>query len=161
MPRPPSTNPALTPEILNRMLEKGSLRAALRDPPDPTWPSINTFLRWVLADPDIAKQYAEAREVLWARWADEIVDIADDSKHDLIHDENGKVKADWEVVNRSRLRVDTRKWLLSKLKPGEYGDKIKIDQVTEVVFRLVDETPQWPQLEATDVEFIEAPDDEG
>jgi hypothetical protein len=31
-----------------------------------------------------------------------------------------------EVVNRSKLRVDTRKWLMAKMKPKVYGDKVDV-----------------------------------
>jgi hypothetical protein len=45
------------------------------------------------------------------RWADEILSIADDAEFDP-HDR--------------RFRVDTRKWLLSKVLPTVYGDKLAI-----------------------------------
>jgi hypothetical protein len=45
--------------------------------------------------------------------ADELVDIADDGGD--------------EGVQRSRLRIDTRKWVLSKMKPKRYGDKVEHD----------------------------------
>jgi hypothetical protein len=63
-------------------------------------------------------------------WADEIVDICDDASNDWMERNNGDDKeSSWvlngEHVQRSRLRIDTRKWLLSKLKPEKYGDKLQ------------------------------------
>ena len=61
-------------------------------------------------------------------WADEILDICDDGSNDWIERQNKDGSTyetvNSEVINRSRLRVDTRKWLLSKLMPKKYGDKI-------------------------------------
>lgn len=58
--------------------------------------------------------------------ADEIIDIADASEGDVIVDEDGRRLIDNEAVQRARLRVDSRKWLLSKLVPKKYGDKIDL-----------------------------------
>ena len=55
--------------------------------------------------------------------ADEMMDIADDGRNDTYVDEKGRKKVDWDVVHRSKLRVDTRKWIASKLKPKIYGDR--------------------------------------
>jgi hypothetical protein len=68
-----------------------------------------------------------AREIGYLRLADELLDISDDATNDYMIRKNGD--DDEEVVNhdhiaRSRLRVDTRKWLLSKMLPKVFGDKI-------------------------------------
>ena len=62
--------------------------------------------------------------------ADEITDIADDSSNDWM---DRKTKSgdtirviDHEAINRSRLRVDARKWIASKLKPKKYGEKLDL-----------------------------------
>ena len=57
-------------------------------------------------------------------WADEIVEISDESNRDTVLTESGE-HPDNEWISRSKLRVDTRKWLLSKLMPKKYGDKIE------------------------------------
>lgn len=82
-----------------------------------------TVLRWVKADEQFAQQYAQSREVGYQLLADEILEISDDASRDVIDTEHGP-KVDAEVVARSRLRVDSRKWMLSKMLPKVYGDKI-------------------------------------
>jgi hypothetical protein len=72
-------------------------------------------------------QYARAREAGYALLADELVEIADDGSNDSYQDEDGKIRVDQEVVARSRLRLDTRKWLLSKMLPKVYGDKVQTE----------------------------------
>lgn len=72
-------------------------------------PPESTVRRWVLDNEDFAAQYARAREAGYQCMADEILEISDDKEGD---------------PSRDRLRVDTRKWLLSKCLPKIYGDKL-------------------------------------
>ena len=62
--------------------------------------------------------------------ADQIIEIADYSEHDTIEAEKGEME-NREWVNRSKLRVEARKWIASKLKPKQYGDKLDIDAKIE------------------------------
>jgi hypothetical protein len=57
---------------------------------------------------------------------DEILNICDATQDDIITDENGNLLTNHNVIQRDRLRVDTRKWLMSKMKPKKYGDKTDI-----------------------------------
>ncbi len=74
---------------------------------------------------DFMDQYARAREAQAEVRADEIVDIADDESGDFTTDEDGKRVVNHEHIQRSRLRVDARKWVASKLLPKRYGDKLQ------------------------------------
>jgi hypothetical protein len=57
---------------------------------------------------------------------EDMLSIADDASLDIVErtDEKGHVYTvtDHDHINRSRLRVDTRKWIAAKLKPKRYGD---------------------------------------
>ncbi len=75
---------------------------------------------------DLVDRYAQARAMQADRLAEEILDIADDATNDFV-ERNGKTEVNNEHVQRSRLRIDTRKWLAGKLKPKVYGDKQTID----------------------------------
>lgn len=88
-------------------------------------PERSTVLNWAvdLSHP-FFPQYAHARDVQADTLADEIQDIADDGSNDYVMTQYG-IKADHEHIQRSRLRVDTRKWIASKLKPKRYGEKIQ------------------------------------
>jgi hypothetical protein len=70
-------------------------------------------------------QYARAREAQADFLAEEILQIADDGENDTYATENGPA-VNHDVVQRSRLRVDARKWLASKLAPKKYGDKLAV-----------------------------------
>ena len=61
-------------------------------------------------------------------FADEIIEIADDASNDWMERErkDGSTEAvlNYEHVQRSRLRIDARKWLMARMAPKKYGDKI-------------------------------------
>jgi hypothetical protein len=90
-------------------------------------PNKATVFRWLAANEIFRDQYARAREAQAEALADEIIDIADEGLNDSYTDKDGNVRTDHDVIARSRLRVDARKWVASKLKPKVYGDVGKAD----------------------------------
>lgn len=104
-------------------------------------PGRTTVLRWLATDgaelgthPDLAVfrgQYARACEDRADAIADEILEIADDASRDYPEHEDrdgNTVSAfDAEHVQRSKLRVDARKWLLAKMAPKKYGDRVQAE----------------------------------
>ncbi len=97
-------------------------------------PSSATVRRWVLADPEgFGKQYAIAKELGWQEMADEILEISDDGSNDWLEreTETGRktVEFNHEHVQRSRLRADNRKWLLARVLPHIYGDRLSTTSV--------------------------------
>jgi hypothetical protein len=90
-------------------------------------PCLTTIFNWLRTKPDFLAQYARAKEESADSLADEMLDIADDARNDWMERE-GKDERGWVVngehIQRSRVRIDTRKWLASKLKPKKYGDKV-------------------------------------
>lgn len=110
-----------------KMLASGlSVRAIGRRP---RMPAATTILSWG-NNPDhpFSEQYARSREIGLLLKAEEIVDISDDGSNDWMEREaKDGTKLGWQVngeaVARSRLRIDTRKWMLSKMLPKLYGEK--------------------------------------
>jgi hypothetical protein len=98
-----------------------------------------------LSRPEHTEQYARAREAQADKMAEDILAIADDGLNDTYTDDDGNERTDHDVVARSRLRVDARKWLASKMAPKKYGDKMAIGgaddlppvQITEIVRKIV------------------------
>jgi hypothetical protein len=91
-----------------------------------TPPHISTVFRWLAQFQEFRDMYARAREAQADVWAQEIIDIADDSSGDTITTEKGAKICDAEWVNRSRLRVDARKWAAAKGSPRKYGDRLEL-----------------------------------
>jgi hypothetical protein len=87
-------------------------------------PDQTTVYDWLMDNNDFAQKYARAREKQAEHYAGEIIEICDETANDIIIDpETGAERTNHEVVLRSKLRVDTRKWLMGKLAPKKYGDK--------------------------------------
>ena len=110
-------------EICIRIAEGESLRKICKDE---KMPALVNVWRWLNDNEALSKQYARAREEQAETFVDEILDIADNNKDDTFIDEDGKLIINQEVIARSRLRVDSRKWIASKLKPKKFGDYTKI-----------------------------------
>lgn len=87
-------------------------------------PAMSTVFKWLRDIDGFSEQYAHAREAQAELLAVEIIEIADDGRNDTYMDEEGNVRTNQDVIARSRLRVDARKWIASKLKPKVYGDKV-------------------------------------
>ncbi len=122
--RPTLYTEALAAKICARLAEGETLRSICRDK---AMPNKATVLRW-LADKKKAEfrdQYAHAREMQADALFDEALEIADNTSGDWAVDKDGKKTLGHEHVQRSRLRVDTRKWAAGKLAPKRYGDKIQ------------------------------------
>lgn len=133
-----------TPEtrqaVIARLMEGDSLRKAAKacgvDP--------STVLGWVDSDPAYSQQYTQARARGYQLLADEILEISDDSSQDVIETEHGP-KVNAEVVARSRLRVDSRKWMLAKMLPKVYGDKLDLNHSGAVRFEKIEAVVVDPQ----------------
>lgn len=88
-------------------------------------PSYTSVMRWLEAHESFRESYARARQDQADYLAEEIVQIADDGKNDTYFDEDGHERTNQDVIARSRLRVDARKWYASKLAPKKYGEKVE------------------------------------
>ena len=120
--RPSGFSQEIAGTICERLSLGESLRSICRDE---SMPSQSMVFRWLASNVDFREQYAHAREVQADSWADDIIEIADDSSGDVIRDpESGNERFNSEYAARSRLRVDTRKWLMARMAPKKYGDRI-------------------------------------
>jgi hypothetical protein len=123
--------PPVSPEKLDKVLERiangESVKAICADKDMPGEKTIYSHLE---KDEAFQQRYARAREAQMDHYAEEIIEISDDSSRDYVEKQNSdgsKYQAfDAEHVQRSRLRVDSRKWLMSKLAPKKYGDKVQV-----------------------------------
>ena len=79
------------------------------------------MLRLIAENKEICDSYTKAREAMADKIFDDILVIADTLPP---IDQNGKT--DNGAVNHQRLRVDARKWVLSRLLPKKYGDKMEL-----------------------------------
>lgn len=108
--RPSTFDEAKAARVCELIAQGYSLRKIAemeRDLPPPP-----TFLLWCHKNPALADHYSRARASAMQMMAEQIVDIADGTSA--------------ENVNVARLQVETRKWLMSKLAPKQFGDRVTL-----------------------------------
>ena len=105
---------------------------------NPKYPCAATIFNWLSSNKEFLEQYTRAKQESADALTDEMLDIADDATNDWMErlDGDGQpigYQLNGDHVQRSRLRIETRKWLASKLKPKKYGDRITQDvNITDV-----------------------------
>ncbi len=91
-------------------------------------PAMSTIFKWLGKHKEFSDKYAQACTER-AEWlAEDLIEIADNGSNDWMANndpENPGYRTNGEHIQRSRLRVDTRKWLASKMYPKKYGDKVE------------------------------------
>lgn len=129
MGRPSSFTKTTGDTICGLIADGHSLREICRseDMPDKA-----TVLRWLGDDRNTSfrDQYVRAREAQADHFAEEILEISDDGTNDWMVRQSGEDVIEvpnHEHISRSKLRVDSRKWLMSKLAPKKYGDKLDVE----------------------------------
>lgn len=128
--RPSSFSKSIADKIVNQLASGKTLKKICENK---EMPDVATVLRWVAKGNDeessaefkeFRKLYAQAREVQAAVLFDEMLEIADDTSLDSRVDDKGNEYPNAEWIGRSRLRLDARKFYLSKVLPKVYGDKV-------------------------------------
>jgi hypothetical protein len=114
---------AIGDTICTRLIGGETLRRICQDE---NMPARSTVYEWLASDKDFSAQYSMAMERRAEVWAEEVLEIADDTTGDTIVTEQG-ARMDKEFVQRSKLRVDARMFLMSKAAPKRYGAKAELD----------------------------------
>jgi hypothetical protein len=129
MARPSKYTEKLAEEICRRIADGESLLLICRDDKIPTRSTVNL---WLVdgKHKTFSDNYERAVNIRTDNMFDDLIEIADDGRNDFMERENENGGTWWEFKNehvqRSRLRVDTRKWYLSKVMPKKYGDKLDV-----------------------------------
>ena len=140
-------------KICEQMASGISLREVCRGegmPPEAT------VRNWVVSDVlGFATQYARAREEQAHAMAEEILVIADDARNDWMERNSGGVELNAEHVQRSRLRMDARRWLASKILPKQYADRVDTNVSGDLtVHKIISDTPMtkedWAAMHGAD-----------
>ena len=121
------------PLILLEIEEGASLRSILRRD---DMPNRNTFFEWLHESEEKSNQYARACELRAEQIFEDILEIADETSGDKKYTATGEV-IDSEYVARSRIKIDARKWMLGKMNPKKYGDKIQQEHSGELTTNVI------------------------
>lgn len=125
MPKPSTYSPKLALEICQLIANGESLRSIVKRD---GMPCRATVQNWCLEYPDFAAKYEVAQSLRADFLFDECLEIADDASRDTVTktrpDGSTYEATDTEHITRSRLRVDTRKWVCGRMAPKKYGDRV-------------------------------------
>lgn len=146
--RPTSFTPEIGTKICTRIAEGESVREICRDDNMPCRRTVSYWLvRSAASDaPEEQKaflrQYDEATAIRAENMFDEMEEIADDGSNDYMtrvgKDGEGYEVTNHEHINRSKLRIDVRKWKLSKMFPKRFGDRVQQDIKLDASESLID-----------------------
>jgi hypothetical protein len=127
--RPTKYNLELADNICERLASGESMRAISRND---KYPAMSTLFKWLREHREFSEQYAKAKEESADALVEDMLDIADNQASQPVMVDGKPLTVNGEIiktvdsasVQHARLRVDTRKWAASKLKPKKYGDKV-------------------------------------
>lgn len=120
--RPSTYSRLVADQICDRIATGEPLRVICRDEGMPAW---QTVYGWISSNPEFSERIARARELGFDAIAEQCLEIADEGTFDSVETDDGKLVVNHEVVQRSKLRVETRLKLLSKWSPKKYGERIQ------------------------------------
>jgi hypothetical protein len=126
MGHPTTYSEIMTDSICEQLAEGRSL---VRICGAPGYPSRSTVFHWLEEYPFFRDKYARARDLQAERYAAEIIELADtpvESRKVVIKEGSEEITI-VDAVERTRLRIDARKWYASKLAPKKYGDKLQTE----------------------------------
>ncbi len=132
--RPSKYSPSLAEQICERIAEGEPLTRICKDRQIPAY---RTVLGWRVANKEFQQMYARARQDAADTLADQIRELA------------GRVERGKLEPNAGRVAIDALKWIASKLKPREYGDRAQLDVAAsvDVTTRVSDHCPEWMRKE--------------
>jgi hypothetical protein len=105
--------PDVAERILAQIMDGQSLKSICEQP---DMPHRQRVYEWLAANPDFADNYARALDVRADHHFDEMLEIADDP-----------MNLATEQLNAAKLKIEARKWVLGRMAPKKYGDKLDLN----------------------------------
>lgn len=142
--------------ILLRLADGESLNRICRDK---DMPGRSNVYMWIINDDRLRDKYVRAREIQAEVLVDEIMDIADDATNDYVtetRDDGSTYQVvDHDHIQRTRVRIDARKWYAGKVKPKKYGESATLDVGEGVTIKVRHTFPEPDGPETIEGEAVE------
>lgn len=98
--------------------------------PDRKYPTFTQMYEWMVAGQPAAREltetFTQAKEVRAQVWSEQLSDIAEFGQNDSYLDAKGNTRTDWDVLGRSKLRIETTEKLLARHDPKRFGAKLDL-----------------------------------
>lgn len=124
MARPTDYTEEIAAKICDRLMGGDSLRTICKED---DFPVCSTVFLWLAKHEDFRTIYAAARELQQEAYLEAMLEEACDRTGDLITVGEGEKQSqapNSANVARSKLIADNYKWIMARLAPRKYGDKI-------------------------------------
>lgn len=109
---------------INKRLQGGESVAEICR--DKDMPDKSVFYDWLRKHDGLMDEYKLSKIIGIEALVDEMMEIANDTSNDFVMTDKGP-RFNSEHVQRSRLRIDTIKWVATKLVPRLYGETKHIE----------------------------------
>jgi hypothetical protein len=114
---------------------------------DEDFPYPSTVYLWLMQNAAFSERYARAKEDQMQVLEDEIIELADNTKvgETVTHKGDGSTERKVaDMIEHRKLQIETRKWLMGKLKPKKYGDRTVLagDKDAPLGVQLIHSVPQ-------------------
>lgn len=131
-------------DIIEEIIEGRAIRNILKDP---GFPSASTFFKWLGETPEWEKRYAYACALRADLIFEKMLEVAENTElgEEVTLDHNGMKVVTKDMTNHRRLKADTYKWVLAKMAPKKYGDKLDITTDGD---KIENPTPVWNFIDA-------------
>ena len=131
--RPTDYNPKIAELICDRVASHDMGLRRLTDMYD-DMPDKVTINIWRRKHPEFRSQYALAKAEQLEFCMEDLLEIADDATNDWMEKYDSETdcigwRINGEHIQRSRVRIDTRKWIASKLAPKIYGNEKRVEEL--------------------------------
>jgi hypothetical protein len=105
-----------------------------------------SFYQWIAGNDELQKLYNYARTVRSDVLFEEIIEIADKTEEGVVikETERGIETRTGDMTEHRRLRVDARKWVVAKMQPKKYGDKLEVESTQKQTIEYVNVSKQFP-----------------
>lgn len=114
-------------------------------------PAARTVFLWLSKHEEFMRMYTRATSSRADAMFEEMFEIADDGTNDLTTRPDGSEVVDHDVVQRSRLRIETRKWALARMNPRKFGERVTTELVGEGGGPIVNINAEATAKEAADL----------
>lgn len=119
-----------TQELADKICEELALGKSIRTVCEPEgMPAVKTIFNWFRTYPEFLQQYTRAKEESADALAEDTLYIADTQQigqtRTLKADGTVEVKEE-DMLGHRKLQIETRKWLMAKMKPKKYGEKLDV-----------------------------------
>ena len=119
-----------TQELADLICEELALGKSMRSVcTEESMPAMSTVFKWLREIKEFSEQYEKAKQEATDAMAEDLLHIADTPVLGEIKttkpDGTVEIKQD-EMLGHRRLQIDTRKWLMAKMKPKKYGEKLDV-----------------------------------